>query len=59
MVLRTASKFNEWSDSFTFDTGLEPQLDSIAGRGHQAVFRVYLDYPGNPTGIPSFFLMVV
>jgi hypothetical protein len=43
-------------DSFTFDTGLEPQLESIAGRGHQAAFRVYLDYPGNPTGIPQFLI---
>lgn len=43
-------------DSFTFDTGLEPQLESISGRGHQAVFRVYLDYPGRPTGIPQFLL---
>jgi len=43
-------------DSFTFDTGLEPQLDSIAGRGHQAVFRVYLDYPGRFSGIPRFLL---
>ena len=43
-------------DSFTFDTGLEPQLDSIAGRGHQAVFRVYMDYPGKFSGIPQFLL---
>lgn len=43
-------------DSFTFETGLEPQLSSIASRGHQAVFRVYLDYPGKPTGIPKFLL---
>lgn len=41
-------------DSFTFDTGLEPQLNSIAARGHQAVFRVYLDYPGRQSGIPQF-----
>jgi hypothetical protein len=43
-------------DSFTFETGLEPQLISIASRGHQAVFRVYLDYPGRPSGIPNFLL---
>jgi hypothetical protein len=43
-------------DSFTFDKGLEPQLESISGRGHQAVFRVYLDYPGRPSGIPPFLL---
>ncbi len=41
-------------DSFTFDTGLEPQLISISGRGHQAIFRVYLDYPGRVSGIPGF-----
>ncbi len=43
-------------DIFTFDTGLEPQLDSISGRGHQAVLRVYMDYPGRYTGIPQFLL---
>ena len=43
-------------DNFTFDTGLEPQLDSITGRGHQAVFRIYLDYPGRYSGIPQFLL---
>ncbi len=41
-------------DGFTFDTGLEPQLISISRRGHQAVFRVYLDYPGRVSGIPDF-----
>src|SRR5215470_12833618 len=38
-------------DSFTFETGMEPQLQSISGRGHQAVMRVYLDYPMRTTGI--------
>ncbi len=42
--------------SFTFDSGIEPLLDDIAGRGHQAVFRVYLDYPDLETGIPAFIL---
>lgn len=42
--------------SFTFETGMEPQLQSIAGRGHQAAMRVYLDYPSKPTGIPQFLL---
>ena len=41
---------------FTFETGLEPQLLSISGRGHQAVFRVYLDYPGRASGIPTILL---
>lgn len=43
-------------DSYTFETGLEPNLDEIDGRNHQAIFRVYLDYPGLPTGIPDFLL---
>jgi hypothetical protein len=43
-------------DSFTFETGMEPQLQSIAGRGHQAAMRVYLDYPGKMSGIPRFLL---
>lgn len=43
-------------DSFTFETGMEPQLQSIASRGHQAVMRVYLDYPSKPSGIPQFLL---
>lgn len=41
-------KFN-WSD-------LEMNLNSIASRGNQAVFRVYLDYPQRSTGIPDFLL---
>ncbi|NUT38043.1 MAG: DUF4832 domain-containing protein [Hamadaea sp.] len=35
---------------------LERQLNDIASRGHQAVFRFYLDYPGKPTGIPQYLL---
>ncbi|MDG6101876.1 DUF4832 domain-containing protein [Dactylosporangium aurantiacum] len=34
----------------------EQQLDAVAGRGHQAVFRFYLDYPGRPTGVPQYLL---
>lgn len=42
-------------------TELENGLNEIAGRGHQAVFRVYLDYPSaspehHPPGIPQFLL---
>jgi hypothetical protein len=33
---------------------LEAMLDDIAGRGHQAVIRIYLEYPGLPSGIPEF-----
>ncbi|GAA5040312.1 hypothetical protein HNP84_007521 [Thermocatellispora tengchongensis] len=41
----------------TFDwVPLERRLNAIARRGHHAVFRVYLDYPAKPTGIPQFLL---
>ena len=41
----------------TFDwKPVEQQLNAIAARGHQSVFRVYLDYPGRPTGIPQYLL---
>jgi hypothetical protein len=35
---------------------LERQLNDIAARGHQAVFRFYLDYPGKPSGVPQYLL---
>ncbi len=34
----------------------EKLLDAIAGRGHQAVVRFYLEYPAKPTGIPKYLL---
>ncbi len=34
--------------------GMEPYLCNIAKRGHQAVFRVYLDYPEKDSGVPDF-----
>ncbi len=37
-------------------TALEELLANIAQRGHQAIFRIYLDYPSKPTGIPRFLL---
>ncbi|MDW8310106.1 MAG: DUF4832 domain-containing protein [Verrucomicrobiales bacterium] len=37
-------------------TPLETRLNQIAARGNQAVFRFYLDYPGEPTGIPAYLL---
>lgn len=41
----------------TFDfTALEKHLKEISGRGHQAAFRFYYDYPGKPTGVPDFLL---
>lgn len=35
---------------------MEKLLDEIAQRGHQAVFRVYLEYPGKTDVIPEFLL---
>lgn len=35
---------------------LERMLDDIAGRGHQAVLRVYLEYPKKKGAIPEFLL---
>jgi len=41
----------------TFDWApLEKHLTAIAARGHQAVMRVYLDYPGHTPGTPKFLL---
>jgi len=34
----------------------ESLLDQIAGRGHQAVVRFYLEYPGKREGIPQYLL---
>jgi hypothetical protein len=35
---------------------LERLLDDIAGRGHQAVFRVYLEYPDREGVIPKYLV---
>ena len=35
---------------------LEKLLDPIASRGHQAIFRVYLEYPNKSDIIPKFLL---
>ncbi len=35
---------------------LERLLDDIAGRGHQAVFRIYLEYPSKQNLIPKFLI---
>lgn len=37
-------------------SALESRLDTIAGRGHQAIFRFYYDYPGETTGVPQFLI---
>jgi hypothetical protein len=33
---------------------LETLLDDIASRGHQTVFRIWIEYPGHEEGIPEF-----
>lgn len=35
---------------------VEQRLDAIAERGHQSVFRFYLDYPGQESGVPDYLL---
>lgn len=41
----------------TYDwTPVENLLNDIASRGHQAVLRFYLEYPGKPTAIPAYLL---
>ncbi len=35
---------------------LERLLDEIAGRGHQVVFRVYMEYPGKKGAIPGYLV---
>jgi hypothetical protein len=35
---------------------LEKMLNDISSRGHQAVFRIYLEYPDEKTGIPQFLV---
>ncbi len=45
------------TDLNTFDwTALEVRLDAVAARGHQAVFRLYYDYPGIESGVPQFLI---
>lgn len=39
----------DWSE-------LDKRLAAVASRGNQAVFRVYLDYPNKPSGIPQFLI---
>jgi hypothetical protein len=47
------------TDYTAFDwTRLDARLQAIAGRGHQAVFRIYLDYPNQPYGVPDFLAHV-
>lgn len=47
-VMKGPNEF-DWTD-------VDRQLNAIAARGHQAVFRFYVDYPDKPTGIPQYLL---
>lgn len=38
------------SGEYTVREGLEPYLTKISSRSHQAIFRVYLDYPASELG---------
>lgn len=42
-------------DRFNWEP-LERLLNDIASRGHQTVFRVWLEYPGHSNGIPEFLV---
>jgi len=35
-------------------TKLEALLRDVAGRGHHTIFRVWVEYPGSPSGLPEF-----
>lgn len=35
---------------------LEKMFEDVASRGHQTIFRVYLEYPNRPSGIPEFLI---
>lgn len=45
-LMRGPSEF-EWAP-------LESLLNDIASRGHQTIFRVWMEYPGRDVGIPEF-----
>jgi hypothetical protein len=47
-LMRGPTNFN-WA-------GLDALLSDVASRGNQTVFRVYLDYPTLPSGIPQYLL---
>jgi len=42
-------------DTFRWDP-LERFLEEVRGRGNQGVFRVWMQYPGRPGGIPEFLI---
>lgn len=39
----------DWSE-------MDSMLNDISSRGHQAIFRVYIEYPGKKSSIPSFLI---
>ena len=41
--------------NFTWEP-LDRLLDGIAARGCQSVFRIYLEYPRKPSGVPKFLI---
>lgn len=43
-------------NTFDFDAGLEPVLIDSASRAMHSVVRFYLEYPGNPTGVPLYLI---
>ncbi|RYD70499.1 MAG: DUF4832 domain-containing protein, partial [Verrucomicrobiaceae bacterium] len=43
------------TDTFEW-AALENLLNSVAERGHHAIFRVWLEYPGKTGGIPEFLI---
>ena len=45
----TAKGVYDWSK-------VDKMLDAIASRGHQAVFRFYLDYPTRKSGVPQYLI---
>ena len=42
-------------DTYDFTT-VDAMLDSIAGRGHQAVIRFYVDNPGESSALPQYLI---
>lgn len=37
-------------------SALEERLEAAASRGHHVVLRLYLDFPGRPSGLPGYLL---
>jgi hypothetical protein len=35
---------------------VEELLQGVSSRGHQTIFRFYLDFPGKPSGVPQYLL---